>query len=76
MMSQTADAAAPAPASALDDDFDDLRAEVQRLRLEQATDQRTIQDLSAAVAARDEFIAMVATSCVTRWEPSSSARAT
>ena len=60
MMSQTAHAAAPTPAPALGDELDDLRAEIQRLRLEQVTDQRTIRDLSAAVAARDEFIAMVA----------------
>jgi two-component system, OmpR family, sensor kinase len=60
MMNQTADAAAPTPASALGDEFDDLRAEVRRLRLEQGTDQRTIRDLRGAVAARDEFIAMVA----------------
>jgi signal transduction histidine kinase len=58
-MSQIADAAAPTPASALDDELDDLRAEVQRLRLEQGTDQRTIRDLNAAIAARDEFIAIV-----------------
>jgi two-component system OmpR family sensor kinase len=55
MRSQTA----PSPASSLDDELDDLRAEVQRLRLEQGTAQRTIRDLGAAVAARDEFIAIV-----------------
>jgi signal transduction histidine kinase len=60
MMSQTADAALPTLASALGDDVDDLRAEVQRLRLEQGTDRRTIRDLRAGVAARDEFIAIVA----------------
>jgi signal transduction histidine kinase len=60
MISQTADAAAPTSASALGDELDDLRAEVRRLRLEHGTDQRTIRDLSAAVAARDEFIAIVA----------------
>jgi two-component system OmpR family sensor kinase len=59
MMSQTLDAAAPSPASALADELDDLRAEVQRLRLEQGRGQRTIRDLRAAVAARDEFIAIV-----------------
>jgi signal transduction histidine kinase len=59
MMSPSVDGAAPTPASAADDELDDLRAEVQRLRLEQATTQRTIRDLSAAVAARDEFIAIV-----------------
>jgi hypothetical protein len=31
-----------------------LRAEVQRLRLEQDTGRRTIRDLRAAVAARDD----------------------
>jgi two-component system, OmpR family, sensor kinase len=59
MMNQTADAAAPTPASTLDDELDDLRAEVQRLRLEQGRDQGTIRDLSAAVAALDELFAMV-----------------
>jgi signal transduction histidine kinase len=59
MMSQTADAAAPTPASSLDDELDGLRVEVQRLRRKRRTDQRTIRDLSAAVAARDEFIAIV-----------------
>jgi two-component system OmpR family sensor kinase len=58
MTSQTADAA-PASASALGDELDALRAEVQRFRLEQATGLRTIRELSAAVAARDEFIAIV-----------------
>ncbi len=57
-MSPIADAA-PAPALAFDDELGDLRAEVQRLRLELAASQRTIQDLSAAVAARDEFIGIV-----------------
>jgi signal transduction histidine kinase len=60
MTSQTADAVALTPASALGDEFADLRAEVQRLRLERGTDERTIRDLRAAVAARDEFIGMVA----------------
>jgi two-component system OmpR family sensor kinase len=55
MRSLTADVAAPTPTSALDE----LRLEVQRLRLEQATAQRKIRDLIAAVAARDEFIAIV-----------------
>jgi signal transduction histidine kinase len=59
MMSQSVDGATPTPASAVDDKLDDLRAEVQRLRLEQGTRQRTIRDLRAAVAARDEFIAIV-----------------
>jgi signal transduction histidine kinase len=59
MRSQTADVAAPTPASTLEDELDELRAEVQRLRLEQGTAQRTIRDLIAAVAARDEFIAIV-----------------
>jgi signal transduction histidine kinase len=59
MRSRIADAAAPTPASALNDELDDLRAEVRRLRLEQGTGQRMIRDLSAAVAARDEFIAIV-----------------
>ena len=59
-MSQTADTAAPTPASAVGDELYDLRAEVQRLRLEHGTHQRTIRELSAAVAARDEFIAIVA----------------
>jgi signal transduction histidine kinase len=58
-MSQTADTAAPIPASALDGDLDDLHAEVQRLRLVQRTAQRTVRELNAAVAARDEFIAIV-----------------
>jgi signal transduction histidine kinase len=59
MMSLTADSAVPAPASALDDELDDLRAEVRRLRLEQRTRQRTIRDLSAAIAARDAFLAIL-----------------
>jgi two-component system OmpR family sensor kinase len=57
MTSRTADAAAPTPASALE--LDDLRAEVKRLRLEQGKSQRTVRDLSAAVAARDEFITIM-----------------
>jgi two-component system OmpR family sensor kinase len=61
MKRQTANAAAPTPSSALDDELADLRAELQRLRLKHDTDQRTIRDLSAAVAARDEFIAIVGT---------------
>ncbi len=60
MTSQTAEAAAPTPASALGGELDDLRVEVQRLRLEQGRNQRAIRDLKAAVAARDEFIAIVA----------------
>jgi two-component system OmpR family sensor kinase len=59
MKSQTADAAGRTPASVLDDELNELRAEVERLRLDQSTDQRTIRDLSAAVTARDEFIAIV-----------------
>jgi signal transduction histidine kinase len=58
MMSQTADAAAPTSTS-LDDELDGLRVEVQRLRRKRRTDRRTIRDLSAAVAARDEFIGIV-----------------
>jgi signal transduction histidine kinase len=58
-MSLTADAAAPTAASALADELDGLRVEVQRLRRKRSTDQRTIRDLRAAVAARDEFIAIV-----------------
>jgi signal transduction histidine kinase len=58
-MSQTADAAALIRASALDDELHDLRVEVQQLRRKQGTDQRTIRDLSAAVAAGDEFIAIL-----------------
>jgi anti-sigma regulatory factor (Ser/Thr protein kinase) len=58
-MSRTAGAAAPTPASDLADELDDLRVEVRRLLLERGADQRTIRDLSAAVAARDEFIAIV-----------------
>jgi len=59
MRSRNADAAASTPASGLDDELDDLRAEVQRLRQEQGAAQRTIRDLGVAVAARDEFIAIV-----------------
>jgi signal transduction histidine kinase len=55
MTSRTADAAAPTLGSALDE----LRAEVKRLRLERGTGQQTIHDLRAAVAARDEFIAIM-----------------
>ena len=58
-MSQTAESAAPIRAPALDEDLDDLRAEVQRLRRMQGTAQRTIRRLSAAVAAREEFIAIM-----------------
>jgi len=53
------DAAAPTLASSLYSELKDLRAEVQRLRLEQGTSQRTVRDLSDAVAARDAFIEMV-----------------
>ena len=59
MRRQTADAAAPTSASDLSDELDGLRAEVPRLRLEHGTAQRTIRALGAAVAARDEFIAIV-----------------
>jgi signal transduction histidine kinase len=59
MISQSANGAAPTAASAVDDELGDLRAEVHRLRLEHGTTQRTIRDLNAAVAARDEFIAIV-----------------
>jgi signal transduction histidine kinase len=59
MLSLTANAAAPSPGSAHDDELEDLRVEVRRLRLQQGANQRTIRDLSAAVAARDEFIAIV-----------------
>jgi two-component system, OmpR family, sensor kinase len=59
MISQSTDAATATPTSALNDELDDLRAEVQRLRLEQDTGRRTIRDLSGAVAARDEFIAIM-----------------
>jgi signal transduction histidine kinase len=55
MTSRTEDAAAPTLGSALDE----LRAEVKRLRLERGTGQQTIRDLRAAVAARDEFIAIM-----------------
>jgi len=55
MISRTADAPAPTPGSSLDD----LRAEIKRLRLERGIRQQTIRDLSAAVAARDAFIAIV-----------------
>jgi signal transduction histidine kinase len=59
MRSQTAEAAAPTPAQELEDELDDLRAEVQRLRLELSTAHRATRDLGAAVVARDEFIAIV-----------------
>jgi signal transduction histidine kinase len=52
MISQTADGAPPTPGSVLDD----LRAEVQWLRVERSTGQQTIRDLSAALA---EFVACV-----------------
>jgi signal transduction histidine kinase len=55
MMSRVVGTASPTPG-----ELDDLRAEVQRLRLEQDTGRRTIRDLRAAVAARDEFIAIMA----------------
>jgi len=58
-MSQKSDTVASIPASAPDDELDDLHAEVRRLRLVQRKAQRTIRELNAAVAARDEFIAIV-----------------
>jgi two-component system, OmpR family, sensor kinase len=58
-VSQTADTTAPVRTTGLDDNLDDLRAEVRRLRLMQGKAQWTIRELNAAVAARDEFIAIV-----------------
>jgi signal transduction histidine kinase len=59
VFSQTADIAALASAPALDEKVDDLQAEVQRLRRMHGAAQRTIRELNAAVAARDDFIAIV-----------------
>ncbi|MGA3121026.1 MAG: HAMP domain-containing sensor histidine kinase [Polyangiaceae bacterium] len=58
-MNQNAEPGAPIAASPPGDARHDLHAEVQRLRRAQRTAQRTIRELRAAVAARDEFIAIV-----------------